>query len=101
MRVSNVAAVSIMLAAAAALAACAPPADTTSAGIADCTASYPGEDHAEMRADCISAVKVRASGLPVCAEEDSAGPCAWDAWSVGNGVGRSFTVSADGIVTYP
>lgn len=37
---------------------------------------------------------------PACATEDSAGPCYWDATKSGNGLGRSFTVEADGSVTY-
>lgn len=36
---------------------------------------------------------------PVCADEDAAGPCLWDAHRDGNGTGHSFTVT-NGIVTY-
>ena len=75
--------------------------EATAEGIADCAVSYSGEEHAEERADCISAVKVRALGWPACEEEDSRGPCAWDAWSSGNGVGRSFYVTAQGFTVYP
>lgn len=38
--------------------------------------------------------------LPACATEDAAGPCVWDAARQGNGQGRSFTVDANGAVTY-
>ena len=36
----------------------------------------------------------------VCASEDAAGPCLWDASTQGNGVGRSFWVDACGGVHY-
>ena len=35
-----------------------------------------------------------------CAEEDSPGPCYWDAASRGNGQGNSFIVNNDQSVTY-
>ena len=35
-----------------------------------------------------------------CAEEDSPGPCYWDAASRGNGNGTSFIVNNDQTVTY-
>lgn len=35
-----------------------------------------------------------------CLDEDSAGPCYWNAGARGNGRGRSFLVSASGRVTY-
>ena len=35
-----------------------------------------------------------------CAEEDSPGPCYWDAASRGNGQGTSFIVNNDQTVTY-
>ena len=35
-----------------------------------------------------------------CAEEDSPGPCYWDAASRGNGAGTSFIVNMDQSVTY-
>ena len=35
-----------------------------------------------------------------CAEEDSPGPCYWDAASQGNGQGTSFIVNNDQTVTY-
>lgn len=38
-------------------------------------------------------------GLPACATEDATG-CYWDAANRENGEGRSFTVDADGAVTY-
>lgn len=38
--------------------------------------------------------------LRPCEAEDSAGPCFWDADTRGNGEGRSFIVSAGGLVTY-
>lgn len=38
--------------------------------------------------------------VPACLEEDSPGPCFWDAQSRGNHRGRSFYVGADGSVTY-
>jgi hypothetical protein len=37
--------------------------------------------------------------LPPCVTEDSVS-CYWDADTMGNGRGRSFTVDADGVVTY-
>lgn len=36
---------------------------------------------------------------PPCAQEDSPGPCYWDARSRGNGQGTSFIVNARGVVT--
>lgn len=39
------------------------------------------------------------SGPPACVSEDSVG-CYWDASTRGNGLGRSFWVSVDGVVTY-
>lgn len=39
-------------------------------------------------------------GYPPCLTEDAAGPCYWDADTMGNGIGQSFTVDADGTVTY-
>jgi hypothetical protein len=38
--------------------------------------------------------------MPACAEEDSAGPCYWNASTMGNGVGQSFTVDAQQVVHY-
>lgn len=38
--------------------------------------------------------------LPACQYEDGPGPCYWDAQTRGNGKGRSFTMDADGEVTY-
>lgn len=35
-----------------------------------------------------------------CAEEDSAGPCYWNASTMGNGAGMSFTVDAQQVVHY-
>ena len=35
-----------------------------------------------------------------CAEEDSPGPCYWDAARRGNGQGTSFIVNSDQTVTY-
>lgn len=35
-----------------------------------------------------------------CVTEDAPGPCYWDATVRGNGLGDSFTVAADGTVTY-
>ena len=35
-----------------------------------------------------------------CVTEDSEGPCYWDARTMGNGEGRSFTVWGDGSVWY-
>jgi hypothetical protein len=37
---------------------------------------------------------------PLCAAEDSRGPCAWYAQLQGNGTGRSFAVTADQRVHY-
>lgn len=37
---------------------------------------------------------------PTCAQEDSPGPCYWDAGSRGNGAGQSFWVDADQKVHY-
>jgi hypothetical protein len=46
----------------------------------------------------IGEAKPGTEGIEPCAEEDSPGPCYWDATARGNGVGRSFTVhlTADG-----
>jgi hypothetical protein len=38
--------------------------------------------------------------LPPCPNEDSPGPCFWDAGSRGDGSGRSFTVDGFGVLTY-
>lgn len=38
--------------------------------------------------------------VPPCPTEDSPGPCYWDADTMGNGVGASFTVNQFGQVTY-
>jgi len=38
--------------------------------------------------------------MPPCAEEDSPGPCYWDAGVRGNGVGLSFWVDAQQAVHY-
>ena len=35
-----------------------------------------------------------------CAQEDSPGPCYWDASTMGNGVGLSYTVDAAQVVHY-
>jgi hypothetical protein len=37
---------------------------------------------------------------PACVEEDSPGPCFWDADVRGNGIGLSFTVDAQQVVHY-
>ena len=37
---------------------------------------------------------------PVCAQEDSAGRCVWDARHTGNGAGDSFVVRESGRVIY-
>lgn len=37
---------------------------------------------------------------PACVTEDSVGPCVWDAQTQGNGLGRSFSVDADGTVHF-
>ena len=37
---------------------------------------------------------------PPCAEEDSPGPCYWDAATMGNGIGLSYTVDAEQTVHY-
>lgn len=39
-------------------------------------------------------------GYPPCAQEDSPGPCYWDAERMGNGQGQSFVVHADQTVEY-
>lgn len=39
-------------------------------------------------------------GMPACAEEDSPGPCYWDAETFGNGRGRSFYVDDEQGVHY-
>jgi hypothetical protein len=41
------------------------------------------------------------AGFRPCAQEDSAGPCYWDAKTRGNGVGVSFWVDARQRVHYP
>ena len=38
--------------------------------------------------------------MPPCVEEDSPGPCFWDAGVRGNGEGRSFYVGSDQTVYY-
>src|SRR5690606_5775966 len=38
--------------------------------------------------------------VPPCATEDAPGPCYWDADTMGNGEGKSFTVDRFGNVTY-
>lgn len=38
--------------------------------------------------------------IPPCEYEDSAGPCYWDADSMGNGMGDSFVVDESGAVEY-
>ena len=43
---------------------------------------------------------VHVSQVPPCVEEDSAGPCFWDASTRGNGVGVSFTVDGSQVVHY-
>jgi hypothetical protein len=43
---------------------------------------------------------VNVSQVPPCLEEDSAGPCFWDASTRGNGVGVSFTVDGSQVVHY-
>lgn len=40
------------------------------------------------------------ASYPPCESEDSEGPCRWDAKTMGNGTGKSFTVEADGTVKY-
>lgn len=45
-------------------------------------------------------VDVAPTTIPPCQREDSAGPCVWHADTRGNGEGRSFTVDANGSVTY-
>jgi len=39
-------------------------------------------------------------GYAPCEYEDSPGPCYWDASTMGNGVGQSYVVHADGTVEY-
>lgn len=39
-------------------------------------------------------------GYAPCEFEDSPGPCYWDASTMGNGIGNSFVVHADGSVEY-
>jgi len=41
-----------------------------------------------------------AVGTPPCAEEDSPGPCYWNASTMGNDVGLSFYVDAQQTVHY-
>lgn len=44
---------------------------------------------------------VDVSGVPACVSEDqSVGPCFWDAMASGDGGGRSFLVEEDGSVSY-
>lgn len=38
--------------------------------------------------------------IPACAQEDSPGPCRWDASTMGNGIGLSYTVDAQQVVHY-
>lgn len=44
------------------------------------------------------AASTMSAGVPPCVEEDSAGPCYWDATTRGNGVGVSFTVDSSQVV---
>jgi len=39
-------------------------------------------------------------GMQPCAEEDSSGPCYWNAGVFGNGIGHSFVVLGDDTVLY-
>lgn len=48
----------------------------------------------------VSSPSPASSSLPLCEDEDGPGPCRWDAAVQGNGVGRSYTVGADGSVRY-
>lgn len=43
---------------------------------------------------------VRAVSMPACEMEDSAGPCYWDARTLGNGKGTSFYVTPNDRVVY-
>jgi hypothetical protein len=40
------------------------------------------------------------TALPPCANEDGPGPCFWDAGTMGNGHGDSFTIDANGVIHY-
>jgi hypothetical protein len=40
------------------------------------------------------------SVMPPCITEDAPGPCYWNAREMGDGTGHSFTVDAQGRVTY-
>lgn len=39
--------------------------------------------------------------VPPCMEEDGPGPCFWDAQNVGNGIGTSYFIDANGEFYYP
>lgn len=39
-------------------------------------------------------------GYSPCVTEDSPGPCYWDAKTMGNGQGRSFTIDTNQHITY-
>lgn len=55
-----------------------------------------------LSAYSIAAADAPASNVPTapCTHEDSAGPCYWDAQTMGNGKGRSFYVDAEQVVHY-
>lgn len=54
----------------------------------------------ESRDACTAAALETFPAIAACAEEDSAGPCYWNATARGNGAGESFTVDAAGTVTF-
>lgn len=51
-------------------------------------------------AEEVRAINEYYRSLPPCPEEDSPGPCFWDARTRGNGLGYSFAIEADGNIVY-
>lgn len=70
-------------------------AETTPGGAADTT-----PPSVETTPPSVETTPPVSATTPPCEDEDSPGPCRWDAHTMGNGQGESFTVDADGRVTY-
>lgn len=68
-------------------------------GLGACAPAYAGPDGGWVLSATGAPVDV--SGVPACVSEDqSVGPCFWDATISGDGGGRSFLVEEDGAVSY-
>lgn len=69
------------------------------AAVGGCAPAYAGPDGGWVLSATGAPVDV--SGVPACVSEDqSVGPCFWDATASGDGGGRSFLVEEDGSVSY-